>query len=369
MATAERAAQFETELEQEFLRLLDKSPAASVSEAGSIIRGRVIQIESEGALVDIGSKAEAYVPFREVINRGDEVQATDLIEIGKEYEFYILKEATNKTPLLISYKRVAQARGWVKLEAVKDKEETVEGEVISIVKGGVVVEVHGVRGFVPSSQMRLRGDNTGAKGEAIQLKILELDKRKNKLILSQKQAMEDEKADMRDKALTELEIGQVVSGEVVRVAEFGAFVDIGGIDGLLPVSEISWQRINHPKEVLNAGDKISIKILKVDKASKKISLSLKRLQADPWSEVETKFAEGQVIKGTVVKLAVFGAFVEIYPGVEALLPTSEITNDEEDPAPDKYLSPGQEIEVLIKRFSPYERRISLSLKDIAKTSD
>jgi len=369
MVTAERIAQYATELEQEFLRLLDKSTTTSENEVGQIIRGRVIQIESEGALVDIGAKAEAYLPFREVINKGDEVQATDLIEIGKEYEFYVLKEATNKTPLMVSYKRVAQARGWVRLEEVKEKEEITEGEVISVVKGGVIVEVYGVRGFIPSSQMRLRGDASGAKGESIQLKILEMDKRKNKLILSQKQAVDDEKADLRDKALTELEIGQVVSGEVVRVAEFGAFVDIGGIDGLLPVSEISWQRINHPKEMLNAGDKISVKILKVDKAAKKISLSLKRLQADPWSEVETKFAEGQVIKGTVVKLAVFGAFVEIYPGVEALLPTSEITNEEEDPAPDKYLSPGQEIEVLIKRFSPYERRISLSLKDIAKTSD
>ncbi len=369
MVTVEKVAQFSTELEQEFLRLLDNSPTTGKFELGQIIRGRVIQFEKDYALVDIGSKAEANLPFREIINKGDEVTPEQVLEIGREYEFYILKEATDKTPLFISYKRVAQARGWVKLEEIRDKEEVVEGEVISLVKGGVVVEVHGVRGFVPSSQMRLRGDNTGAKGEAIQFKILEMDKRKNKLILSQKQAVDDEKADLREKALTELEIGQVVSGEVVRVAEFGAFVDIGGIDGLLPVSEISWQRINHPKEVLNAGDKISVKILKVDKAAKKISLSLKRLQADPWSEIESKFAEGQVVKGKVVKLAVFGAFVEIYPGVEALLPTSEITNEEEDPAPDKYLSPGDEIEILIKRFSPYERRISLSLKDIAKASD
>ncbi len=369
MVTAEHLASFQSELEQEFAKLLDKSPTNSKFEVGQIIRGRVIQTEKDGALVDVGSKAEAYLPFREIVNKGDEQDPATLLEIGKEYEFYTLKESTDKTPMFISYKRVAQARGWVKLEEIRDKEEVVEGEVISVVKGGVVVEVHGVRGFVPSSQMRLRGDATGNKGDAIQFKILEMDKRKNKLILSQKQAVDEEKADQREKALTELEIGQVVSGEVVRVAEFGAFVDIGGIDGLLPVSEISWQRISHPKEVLNAGDKISVKILKVDRSAKKISLSLKRLQADPWSEVESKFAEGQVIKGKVVKLAVFGAFVEIYPGVEALLPTSEISAEEEDPSPDKYLKPGEEIEVLIKRFSPYERRISLSLKDIAKTAD
>jgi len=195
-----------------------------------------------------------------------------------------------------------------------------------------------------------------------------MDKRRNKLILSQRLAIVDERAEQREETLSNLEIGQVVSGEVVRVAEFGAFVDIGGVDGLLPISELSWQRVQHPKEVVSAGDKISVKVLKIDIAAGRISLSLKRLQPDPWTEIEEKFAEGQIIKGTVSKLAVFGAFVEIYPGVEALLPLGEITAEEEDPSPDKYLKVGDEIEVLIKRFSPYERRISLSLKDVQSTS-
>lgn len=351
-------------LEEEFAKLIDRAPTVSDFSLGQIIKGKVLHFEKDGALIDIGSKAEAFLPYKEVINKEDDTKVEDLMQIGNEYEFYILRDANEKGPLVLSFKRVAQARGWVRLEELKSKDETIEGEVIALVKGGVVVEAHGVRGFIPASQLRLRGEANNTKGSKIEFKILELDKRRGKLICSQKVAIEDEKADLRDKAINELEIGQVISGEVVRVAEFGAFVDIGGIDGLLPVSEISWQRIAHPREVVSVGDKISVKILKIDKASKKISLSYKRLQPDPWTEIEGKFAEGMVVKGTVVKLAVFGVFVEIYPGVEALLPVSEITDEEEDPSPDNYLKPGDDIEVLIKKFSPYERRISLSMKDI-----
>ncbi len=351
------------DLEKEFASLLGSVKSSAEIQIGQIIRGTILSFEKDGAIVDISSKAEAFLPFKEVVNKEDEVKPEDILTKGQEYEFYVLREASEKHTMALSYKRVAQARGWVKLEELKSEDVVIEGEVVALVKGGLVVEAYGVRGFIPASQLRLRGDGS-AKGAKIEFKILELDKRKGKLICSQKVAIEDEKADLRDKAVNELEIGQVVSGEVVRVAEFGAFIDIGGIDGLLPVSEISWQRIAHPREVLSAGDKISVKILKIDKAAKKISLSFKRLQPDPWTEIEGKFAEGMVTKGKVVKLAVFGVFVEIYPGVEALLPVSEITDEEVDPSPDKYLKPGDEVEVLIKKFSPYERRISLSMKDI-----
>lgn len=362
-------AQFNIELlEDEFSRLLDKNFTKTTLETGQIIKGRIIQVEKDGALIDIGHKSEAFLPFKEVTNKDDERKIDEILEMDKEHEFYILKEAGDKHPMLVSYKRVAQARGWAKLEELKASNEVIEGEVVAQVKGGVVVETYGVRGFIPASQLRLRSDEN-SKGNTLEFKIIELDKRKGKLICSQRVAIEEEKADLREKAMVELDIGQVISGEVVRVAEFGAFVDIGGIDGLLPVSEISWQRISHPKEVLSPGEKISVKILKIDKSSKKISLSLKRLQPDPWTEIESKFGEGQVVKGRVVKLAVFGAFIEIYPGVEALLPVSEITDDEEDPTPDKYLKPNDELEVLIKKFSPYERRISLSLKAIKKTQE
>jgi small subunit ribosomal protein S1 len=198
------------------------------------------------------------------------------------------------------------------------------------------------------------------------MKIIELNKNSRKLICSRKVVIEAEKANLREKALIELEVGQVISGTVVRVAEFGAFIDIGGIDGLLPVSEISWQRINHPKERLSVGDNISVKVLKIDEAGK-ISLSLKRLEQDPWTEIEDKFVEGQIVSGAVVKITAFGAFVEVYPGVEGLLPSNEITDDE-DASPDKYLEVGQQVEVILKKLSPYERRILLSMRDIASAN-
>lgn len=367
MVTATKDLELELALRKEFDALMGRVKTEVQAEVGQIVKGTILRFDKEGALVDIGAKSEAFLPLKEILNKDDDKKPEEIVEIGKEYELYILRDQTNKGPMIVSYKRVAQARGWVKLEELRDKNEIIDGEIVTLVKGGIVIEAYGVRGFVPASQLRIKGESN-AKGSSIQFKILELDKRKNKLICSQKLAIEEEKADLREKAMTELEIGQVISGEVVRVAEFGAFVDIGGIDGLLPISEISWQRINHPKEILSPGENISVKVLKIDKSSKKISLSLKRLQPDPWTEIEGKFGEGQIVKGKVVKLAVFGAFVEIYPGVEALLPVSEITNEEEEISPDKYLNVGEEIEVLIKKFSPYERRISLSMKDIAQTT-
>lgn len=363
MVTTEELNLVEMGLDSEFEKLLDGYLLQNKSEAGQITKGSVVQLEKDGALVDIGYKSEAFLPFREVVNKEDDRKLEEVIEPGKEYEFYILKEETETTPLVISYKRVALARGWVKLEELKKTNETIEGEVVTLVKGGLVVEAYGVRGFIPASQLRVKSD-THNKGSKIPFKILEMDNRKNKLICSQKAAVEDEKAGLREKAMNELEIGQVIDGEVVRVAEFGAFIDIGGIDGLLPVSEISWQRINHPNEVLEVGQQIQVKVLKKDIQSGRISLSLKRLSPDPWTEIESQFAEGQVVKGKVSKIAVFGAFVEIYPGVEALLPVSEIVEEDEEATPDKYLKKGDELEVLIKKFSPYERRISLALKEI-----
>ncbi len=346
----------------EFEALLERNSDIGSFSAGDIIKGKLIRIDKDGALVDVGFKSEGFLPTKEVANREEEKTVEDVLEFDKEYDFYVIREEGDKGPLLLSYKRVAQARGWVKLEEIKANDDIVEGEVFAVVKGGVVVEIHGVRGFVPASQLRSTSEGEIEKGATLKLKIIELNKNSRKLICSRKVVMEEEKANLREKALVELEVGQVISGAVVRVAEFGAFVDIGGIDGLLPVSEISWQRINHPKEKLSVGDQISVKVLKIDESGK-ISLSLKRLEQDPWTEIEDKFVEGQIVKGSVVKITAFGAFIEIYPGVEGLLPSNEISDDE-DVSPDKFLEVGQEIEIIIKKLSPYERRILLSMRDI-----
>ncbi len=354
------------DLAAEFDSLLDKNSYRFDFKAGDIIRGFISRFDKDGALVDVGYKSEGFLPNKEIASKEDEMTPQEVLELAKEYDFYVIREESDKGPLLLSYKRVAQARGWAKLEEIKAKDEIVEGEVIAVVKGGIIIEIYVVRGFVPASQLRAASEDENEKGALLKMKIIELNKNSRKLICSRKVVIEEEKANLREKALVELEVGQVISGTVVRVAEFGAFVDIGGIDGLLPVSEISWQRINHPKEKLSVGDTISVKVLKIDEAGK-ISLSLKRLEQDPWTEIEDKFVEGQIVKGAVVKITAFGAFVEVYPGVEGLLPSNEIS-DEEDASPDKYLEVGKEVEVIIKKLSPYERRILLSMRDIASAN-
>jgi ribosomal protein S1 len=264
--------------------------------------------------------------------------------------------------LTLSLKRVAQARGWVTLEQQKKNDDTIRAKISAVVKGGVVVDVYGLRGFVPASQLRVKGTTPEELiGMEIPMKILETDTKRNKLILSQRLAVQEEKAAQREKILSTLESGQVVTGEVVRIADFGAFIDLGGLDGLLPISEISWERVSHPSDVLKVGQNVTTKVLKVDQEKGHISLSLKQMQPDPWKEIEDKFQDGQVVNGTVRKIQSFGAFVQIYPGVDALLPTVEMS-EQPNVKPEEIVQVGQSIKAIIKKFSPKEHKISLSLR-------
>lgn len=347
-------------LKDEFEKLLEETLQFRY-EQGDIVEGSVVRIERDGLLVDVQAKSEGFVPAKEVSNMPvDNIE--DVVEIGKKYEFYILREENENGQLTLSLKRVAQARGWVKLEEQKKNDETIRAKISNVVKGGVVVDVYGLRGFVPASQLRVKGTTPEELiGMEIPMKILETDTKRNKLILSQRLAVQEEKAAQREKILNTLQAGQIVSGEVVRIADFGAFIDLGGLDGLLPISEISWERVSHPSDVLKVGQIVSTKVLKVDQEKGHISLSLKQMQPDPWQEIEDKFEEGQVISGTVRKIQSFGAFVQIYPGVDALLPTVEMS-EQPNIKPEEVVQVGQEIKALIKKFSPKEHKISLSLK-------
>lgn len=240
--------------------------------------------------------------------------------------------------------------------------ETVTAKVVSLVKGGVIVEVNDLRGFIPASQLRTGMPFDGLMNQEIEVKVLEADAKRNKLILSQRQALAEQREQLVDEVISNLEVDQTVEGEVVRIADFGAFIDINGVDGLLPISEISWQRIKHPSDVLTLGQKIEVKVLKIDEDLKRISLSLKRIGDNPWEEIEDKFEEGQVITGTVNKVTSFGAFINIFPGVEALLPVAEMEDSNANPF-DIYKN-GDEVKVLIKKFTPQEHRIALSVKDM-----
>ncbi|OGI03716.1 MAG: hypothetical protein A2104_05565 [Candidatus Melainabacteria bacterium GWF2_32_7] len=358
-AVKERQAEV---LISEFERLLNQSFDYNFKVA-DVVKGVVIKVDKGGIFVDIGSKTEAFLPFKELSNVPFS-NPSDIISVGDEKEFYIVKEENEEGQIMISLRRVHYAKNWEKLNELRQNEETITAKVISLVKGGVIVEVQELRGFIPASQLRTGTPHEGLVNQELQVKILESDAKKNKLILSERLALAEERKRIAGSIVANLEVDQIVEGEVVRIADFGAFIDIMGIDGLLPISEISWQRIKHPSDILSFGQKVQVKILNIDNDLNRISLSLKRMEENPWVSVEGEFQEGQIIKGTVNKITTFGAFVNIYPGVEALLPVAEMSDSHINPF--EVLSVGQEVEVLIKRFSPQERRIGLSLKDVQK---
>ena len=344
----------------EFEKLLEESFSNSHSVA-DIVEGTVIRKEQDGYLVSVrGAKTEAFLPNREISTAEDSAP----IEISDVKEFYVLKEENDEDSMVLSLKRLAFAQAWAQLNDAKVQGDTILAKVVSVVKGGVLVDVADLKGFIPSSQLRTGTPFDGLLDQKIEVKVLEADPKKNKLILSQRQAVAEQRDQVVDNILSELHEDQVVKGEVVRIADFGAFVDINGIDGLLPISEISWQRIKHPSDVISLGETLEVKIIKIDTELKRISLSLKRMGEDPWQQIEGQFSEGQIITGTVNKVTGFGAFINIFPGVEALLPVSEMAEENVNPF-NKY-KVGDSIEVLIKKFTPQEHRIALSVKDMNK---
>lgn len=345
----------------EFEKLLEES-FSKVSTVADIVEGTVISKEQDHYLVSIrGAKTEAILSEREIPTLEDGQKA---LSLGETKEFYLLREENDDEPMLLSLKRIACAQAWAQLNDAKNAGDTILAKVISLVKGGVLVDVADLKGFIPSSQLRTGLPFDGLIDQKIEVKVLEADPKKNKLILSQRQAVAEQRDQVVDNVLASLEEDMVVSGEVVRIADFGAFIDINGIDGLLPISEISWQRIKHPSDIITLGEKIEVKIIKIDNELKRISLSLKRMGENPWQQIEGKFQEGEIIKGTVNKITTFGAFINIFPGVEALLPASEMSNENINPF--NMFKVGDEIEVLIKKFTPQEHRIALSTKDIQK---
>lgn len=339
----------------EFERLLEDSLSKQHAVA-DIVEGTVIKKEAEGYLVSVkGAKMEAFLPEKEIT-------ADETLEIGDIREFYVLKEEDNESSMQLSLSRIAFAQAWAQLNDAKLQGDTILAKVEKTVKGGVLVDIAGLKGFIPSSQLRTGTPFDGLVDTKVEVKVLEADPKKNKLILSQRQAVAEQRDQVVDNVLSSLEEDSVVSGTVVRITDFGAFVDINGIDGLLPISEISWQRIKHPSDVLTLGETIEVKIIKIDMELKRISLSLKRMGENPWQQIEGQFEEGQVVTGTVNKITTFGAFINIFPGVEALLPVAEMS--EENVNPFNLFKVGDEVKVLIKRFTPQEHRIALSIKDI-----
>jgi len=333
-------------------------------QKGDLVQGTICGFDSEGAIVDIGAKTNAICPEREAkLNKEDNIE--DILKKDEAYEFLIIREEDEDGRFTVSYKKVASAYSWKQLEEVKEADKVIEGTVVQSVKGGVLVEVMGVRGFVPSSHLRAK-EVENIIGQKIELKILSIDVSQNNFILSNRKVYADSIEDIKKDVFGQLEVGQVVKGEVVRIADFGAFIDIGGVDGLLPLSQISWKWVDHPNDILKVGEKVNVEIIGIDFDKQRVSLSLKNLEPDPWIEAKGKIQEGAIVKGKITRIKHFGAFVEVYPCVEALLPQGELLQYQNEHG--VILDVGDEIDTVILKFNPDDKRISLStnLEDAGK---
>ncbi|MBP3820627.1 30S ribosomal protein S1 [bacterium] len=328
-------------------------------QKGDLVKGIVCGFDSQGVLVDIGAKTTAVIPTYEAVDKGENVE--EKYQKGQEGEFLIIREEGEDGKFILSKKKVDFAYAWKDLEKAKESDETILGTVINSVKGGVIVEVAGIRGFIPSSQLRLK-ETEIEQGAKIELKILTLDAQQNNFILSNKKVYEDTAEETRKNIFSQIEQGQVVKGEVVRITDFGAFVDIGGVDGLLPLSQLSWKWIDHPTDILHVGDIIDVEVILVDHDKQRVSLSLKNLEPDPWIEAEKNIKEGDKIQGTVTRIKYFGAFIEVYPGVEALLPHNEVVEYQNENK--SILQVGDKIDTYIIKFNPADRRIALSINEL-----
>ena len=331
---------------------------------GDLVKGTVCGFDSLGLMVDIGAKTIAIAPTREVVEKDE--KAEDKFEKGQEYEFLIIREEDEDGKFLLSRKKVEFAYSWKELEKAKANDETILGTVAGIVKGGVLIDISGVKGFVPSSQLRVKETDLEV-GSKIELKILTLDSQQNNFILSNKKVYEDSATEARQTIFSQIESGQILKGEVVRITDFGAFVDLGGIDGLLPLSQLSWRWIEHPTDLLQVGQKIDVEVIAVDNDKQRVSLSLKNLEPDPWLEAEKIIKEGDEIEGTITRIKNFGAFVEVYKGVEALLPHAEFIELQNDSK--KVLKEGDTIKTFVLKFNPTDKRIALSSNNKKETSE
>ena len=327
-------------------------------QKGDLVKGIVCGFEIQGVMVDIGAKTTAAVPLKEAVDKDERPE--DKFEKGKEYEFLIIRDEDEDGKFLLSKKRVDFAYAWKELEKAKANDETILGTIAGIVRGGVLIDISGVRGFVPSSQLRVKETDLEI-GSKIELKILTLDSQQNNFILSNKKVYDDSVVESRKNVFSQIEPGQVVKGEVVRITDFGAFIDLGGIDGLLPLSQLSWRWIDHPTDILKVGEKIDVEVIAVDHDKQRVSLSLKNLEPDPWIVAEKEIKEGDKVEGTITRIKNFGAFVEVFPGVEALLPHSEVVELQNETK--EILQVGSKIQTYILKFNPTDKRIALTIKE------
>ncbi|MDF2837146.1 MAG: binding domain protein [Paenibacillus sp.] len=329
---------------------------------GDSVKGTIVKIEDNQAYVSLGYKYDGVIPLRELSSVQIE-SANDAVQVGQEVELKVVSIDDNKESLVLSKKLVDSAKGWEEIQARFESGEIFEVTVADVVKGGLVADV-GVRGFIPASMVERHfvEDFSNYKGRTLRVKVKELDLENKKVILSAKEVLDAEFEQNKQQIMNDLQAGQELDGTVQRLTPFGAFVDIGGIDGLVHVSELSWQHVAHPKDVVSEGQAVRVKVLKVDPAAGKISLSIKAAQPGPWDSAAGQFNIGDIVTGTVRRIVTFGAFVEIAPGVEGLVHISQIAH-RHVATPFEVLKEGQEVKAKVLDFNPAEKRVSLSIKE------
>lgn len=355
--------------------LSDPSHDYKTLKYGDVMEGIIMHVDRDELLVDIGSKAEGIVPSKEYSSLSAEEK--DALQVGESILVFVVQPENQEGHPVVSIDRARQEKSWRRLQEIHEANDVIEAEVTNYNKGGLLVNLDGVRGFVPASQVsEIRGGDESSKqadmarliGTSLPLKVIEINRHRNRLILSERQAVQERRDAMKEQLIKELKEGEIRTGRVSSICDFGAFVDIGGADGLVHLSELSWSRVRHPSELLKVGQEVDVYVLGINANERKIALSIKRTQPEPWSRVASSYEVGQLVKGTVTQLANFGAFARIEDGIEGLIHVSELA-DERIQHPKQVVSEGQELILRIIRIDPQRRRMGLSLRRALDTPD
>jgi small subunit ribosomal protein S1 len=345
---------------ESFAALLDESLGRGGGLEGSVLKGRVVGIENDVALIDVGLKSEGRVPLKEFTSQGSRLD----IKVGDEVEVYLERMEDKNGEAMLSREKARREEAWQLLEKSFKENQRVTGVIFGRVKGGFTVDLSGAVAFLPGSQVDIRPvrDAGPLMGSPQPFLILKMDRSRGNIVVSRRAVLEESRAEARSELVASLKEGQVLQGVVKNITDYGAFVDLGGVDGLLHVTDIAWKRINHPSEALHIGQTVQVQVVRFNPETQRISLGMKQLEADPWENVQAKYPVGTKFKGRVSNITDYGAFVELEPGIEGLVHVSEMSWTKKNVHPGKILSTSQEVEVMVLDVDPQKRRISLGLK-------
>jgi small subunit ribosomal protein S1 len=356
------------ELDFDWTTMLDAYDYAR-PQRGEVRDGLIMQVEPSGVIVSIGTKREGIIPANDLKQMGDDY--TDELKVGQSIQVYVQDPENKDGELVLSVTLVQVARDWEEADRLRGEGGMVQGQVIGYNKGGLLVKFNRIRGFVPASQVAQLHGRTAAEerqqalqrmvGQTIPLKVIEVDRERNRLVLSERLATQEWRKAQKNRLLTELQPGDVLSGRVNQLTSFGAFIDLGGADGLAHISELSWQRVNHPREVLSPGQEVKVVVVEIDAERERIGLSIRRLQSNPWESIDERYAIGQMVSGPVTNVAPFGAFVQIEDGVEGLIHASELAGEPQT-QPRDLLQPGQTVTAKVISIDKQRQRMGLSLR-------